>query len=283
MLKRLLATVAVGAMVNMAYAAPTIDGTLDAAEYGDPLTSSTEVNSFGGGHSLDAVYVAQDETNLYIFIEGNSSYGNALDLFIDVSDVAGDSAAPVPSSSGGGGALNGADLVGATFDLSEIDFGFAGNSDDDNAGDSGAHSFYVDAVDYTDDATPNAAQYLGLDAVVNGATDASHSTGTLTTTVGTGEYAFAYSDNDGAGTGTGNVEGFELAIAKSSLGITPTSQASVFVAFTGGSGYFSNQVLPPVIGQTANIGTDPNFTTIDSAPQYVGFQVPVELSSFSAE
>lgn len=70
----------------------------------------------GGGSEIDAVYVATDGTNLYIFITGNlESNGNAIDLYIDSDNNGGTGATTLGGGSGDGGfIING--MFGLVFD-----------------------------------------------------------------------------------------------------------------------------------------------------------------------
>lgn len=56
----------------------------------------------GGGSEIDAIYMAKDATDLYIFVAGNlETNGNAMDLYIDTGAAGGDSTLTGASGSGG--------------------------------------------------------------------------------------------------------------------------------------------------------------------------------------
>ena len=236
-----------------AVGAQVVDG--DLSDLGTALTVQTEAPSFGASMYVDAIYLKDTPNNVYIGIEGDSSFNNHFIVLIDVASRTGDSAAPVPSSSSAG-ALSGGDFVGSTLELPQVDFGFSGNSGDNNNSTNGGGndaSFYLDFLDYT--TAGNTGSFQGTDAVVDNGTDASQ-------IVAASGIVFAYSDNDTSGTG-GNQQGLEIMIPKTVLGITGGTSIQIFAALTGGSGFFSSSVLPPVTGRGAvNIGVDPNFTTL---------------------
>ncbi len=280
MRKHLLAATALAAAAALpaSLAAQTVNG--DLSDLGAAVATDTNTDhssSFGAtGQYLQGLYVSSDGTDLYIGLEGNSSFGNPLVVFIDVDAVTGDGST-VPATGGGGGALNGGDMVGSILDLADIDFGFSGNSTDDNSG-TDAESYHLDAVDYT--GAGNTATYLSFDSHTENTTDtAASTTSSWTTTFGTANVEFAYSDGD---TG-GSTEGFEIRIPLSLLGAVSTDSVQVFAAFTGGSGFFSSDVLPEVTGQTTNIGVDPDFTGLGGTQATASQSLPVELDSFGVE
>jgi hypothetical protein len=80
---------------NIPSGTPSVDGTLDAGVYTTRYFLQTNFTGFGdngdatdqggGGSEIDALYVAQDASNYYIFVAGNvEANGNGLDMFIDV-------------------------------------------------------------------------------------------------------------------------------------------------------------------------------------------------------
>ena len=111
---------------------PTVDGSLDGGVYTTRYFLQTNFTGFGdnadatdqggGGSEIDAVYIAQDASNYYIFIAGNiESNGNGLDLYFDTDNGAtGENDLSATASSGSGGFIPGnADTV--------FDAGFAAN------------------------------------------------------------------------------------------------------------------------------------------------------------
>ena len=147
----------------------TVDGTADAgyAEvfvqgnytgFGDSMSGDA---IGGGGSEIDRVLVAQDATNIYIFIAGNlEANGNGLDLHIDV-DGSGSGAAGTGSGSGSGDFIINA--PGVTFD-SSIDADATLRPD---------YVLSIDSFDDDDDGlTPNVPRaffgaYTGDDAQVD--------------------------------------------------------------------------------------------------------------------
>ncbi len=120
--------------VNLASApvgTPTLDGNLDGGTAGTQYSRvflQTNFTGFGnetdgtidgsgpngGGSEIDAVYVARDATNLYLFIAGNlEANGNAIDLYFDTQS--GGESVLSGASFGSGGFIPNAQ-TGNTFD-----------------------------------------------------------------------------------------------------------------------------------------------------------------------
>lgn len=290
-----------------------VDGNL--TDLGVPVSTQTEsagdARLFASADEwLDAIYYRHTPTTMHIGLEGNSSSGAHLLVFIDAGSRMGDfpQTLGVPPISGSGGAFGGADLVSTILDLDEIDYGFTGSSSDPGTG-SGAFTFTVHAVDYTDDdgvgqngaddAGVNDADPLGTDPVSGRATDTSSSSGTFTTDAlpGGASVQFAYSDNDVAGLSGARHEGFELAIPLSVLGATGSDTVRLFAMYVSSTGSCSAHVLPPASGHGAFvIGSKPDFV-LDAegigggggpqgawGTQILGpLAVPAELSIFTAD
>ena len=89
---RRLLCLAIAVLASPAFAAPTVDGTKDAA-YGAPLKVQTvetqfgdnlDPLGFGGGGELDAAYATIDGGRLYVMLTGNIEPNfNKVSLFID--------------------------------------------------------------------------------------------------------------------------------------------------------------------------------------------------------
>ncbi len=127
-----------------------VDGTLD-VNYGAAQFLQTNYTGFGnetdgtvdgagpngGGSEIDAVYVATDGVNLYIFIAGNLEYnGNAIDLYLDTDNNGGTGDTTLTGGAGDGGFIvNG--MSGLVFDAGfGADFVVSADSwnDDDDDG-----------------------------------------------------------------------------------------------------------------------------------------------------
>ena len=139
---------------SIASSVPTVDGSLDGGVMGSSYTNVFIQGNYtgfgnetdgtvdgdgpnGGGSEIDGVYVAKDDTNLYIFIAGNLEYnGNGLDLYID-------------TGAGGSGTLGSGSGDGAFIIDGQSGLVF----------DSGFDADYLFSVDSTDDdmdgMTPN--------------------------------------------------------------------------------------------------------------------------------
>jgi hypothetical protein len=273
---------------KVCYSTFNVDG--DLSDLGTPVavdTNHPDISSFSGAAGqqfAQALFLNEDKDNIYIGVQGDSSFGNPFVVFIDVGSQTG-VGSTVPATGGGGGALNGGDMVGTVLDLADIDYGLSGNSNDDLTG-TDPSGFFLDGVEYVGGA--NTATYLGNHMhTENTTTTNSTIAGTTggdsawTTAAGTGDTVFAYSDNDFATTAS---QGFEISVPKAVLGVGNGDTISLFAAFTGGSGFFSSDVLPEITGAAnTNIGSNPDFTGQAGTQATAATVVPVELSAFDVE
>lgn len=263
-----LSTLILAAWVTTATAAPTVDGTLDAAEYGPNLAVQNTQTNFGDnangdarpadGSELDVAYGVITDGSLFVFLGGNLQTNfNKLEIFVD-------------SIAGGQNQLRG--------DNPDVDFNGLNRMGDDGSGNgltfdtTFAADFYItvtggnDPVEYF----ANAAQILtgggGVGEFIGGSgtgadTDPALITGGGTTLAGI-QVGVNNSNTAGVASGTGAADtaaaaavttGIEIEIPLALLG-SPTGPISVS-AFINGSGhdFLSNQVLGG-IGGGDNLG-----------------------------
>ncbi|QDU70940.1 PEP-CTERM sorting domain-containing protein [Mucisphaera calidilacus] len=255
------------ALTVPALAAPTVDGTVDAA-YGPALSVQTVQTQFGdatdpaglgGGGELDAAYAKAVNGRLYVTITGNVEPNfNKLNIFID-SKAGGEnvlSSTPVYDFNG-----NGSNYGGLTFDAGfEADFHMFGRW--------GGGAFEVDFVD----------RQGGVNAAVPvsfGAASAGTGTGVQSGVVSAGgnpiawDIPFGFNNTNTAGVGPGDqaadqvaaaavTTGFEFSIGLNDLG-NPVAGDTVKIHVAYGNGdhnYHSNQILGGLPAPQGNLGGD---------------------------
>jgi hypothetical protein len=280
-LNRILATGAAMSFFGVVAQAQNLNGTLDSAFYGSPLTVQSINTGFGNstgvansqnddynGSELDAAYGVVSGGNLYLFLAGNlqaagslnSNSGNSLQIFI-----------------GGGGSTVGQNTLSTSVSpLSNM------NGSTFAAGMNATLAFTLNDYQgtlYTDAANlqSGGGGYLGAvglsDGVGNGINTSGNSyslTGfqegfnnTLVSTMGASGSALS-----GSGSGANATTGLELLIPLSDLGtISGNIQVTADID-NGGLSYLSNQFLPGLSTGTQDLGT----STFSDAPY---FTVPV--------
>lgn len=295
-MRRISAFLTLGLAVPSAFAGfatVTVDGTVDAA-YGAALAVQNANTSFGdatsgnliggGGSEMDALYVAHDNTNLYLCITGNlESNGNIHLVVIDNFD----------DNSGITGAFAGINGADGYFQTNGSGNGMGGSTFPSgmNVDYLGAFKCFNNPLEWryqtsTDMATTTAFGNFATGATTNPAINSQNG------------YTFALNNANTAGVaGTGGgfpasggppgsvTTGLELAIPLTELGTVTlgTTQLGIFVAHTSGdANFFSNQCLPPAATPQDHFATDPNFTTLNTGFVTYNVVVPVELSVFQA-
>lgn len=280
-----------------------------ATGFGDHLDPGT---SYGGGSELDALYVTNDASYLYIGITGNlENNGNSMMVFIDKNGSAVDDGAnplytrlfggPIgnlPRYLNGQNSWNGLDQL--TFDAGfspNFCLGWSGGSPVGSQ----LRTYYL--VNWTElaiggdlynhnntiagmitDGIPNASggagtlgTFLSTGALgIKGASDNSNIDGVegavCTTDPNTGFCNFPLAAND-PNTAT---RGFEFAIPLSLLG-NPAPGASIclFALVSGTDGYMSNMMLPTAQSETElrNLGGPPFDMGTLSGSQYVCYTI----------
>ena len=250
----------------------TVDGTLNAAEIGTGAGKYQLVGTYTGTttHStadrgLKALYVGTTATTLNIMVVASpeTTGYNALALYLDLPNKTG-----VAAGTRLGGGDDGSSQLKSrpTLDM-PVDYAFrVTTSPLANTGDPS----YYSKIDYT--ATANGTgmypdKYLGP----------TNKTGTplvitdATTNIVAARFAFQSTASGSVAANTAT--GWELEIPLASLGGAAAGSAiNIMAAYVNDGGDFNSDVLPQIAGQTAALGTDPNFTTI-AGKQYYSYQV----------
>lgn len=195
----------------------SLNGNIDEAVWGTPLaTSSLGPNppGFGASHAINALYCYGDATHLYFAIAGNVQAGNRILLFID---------------SANGGYNNGS-------------FGRSGAPAGINNWNSGTTFDAGFEADYCAVIGTNGSGGYFLD---------------LFTLSPTGSNTFIGSAGSEFGINVDNTSltrGFEFRIPKTSLNYTANKELLLFAAYTGESGFLSNQFLTRANSGEGNYG-----------------------------
>ena len=285
-----LATLALAVPAAMAFP-PVIDGlNINSTEYGSALTVQRYDTGFGTDSTpgqfadraeLDAMFVTNDEDNLYIGVSGNlQRNGNCMVVFIDSNGASvganfllfKDFGVPV---AGLPRYLAGDEGGNSGFDNMIFDLGFApdfviGMSGGSPVASETATYQLVNLTTLADNFGPNPLghtnEVLGL--LTQGDPDASGPAGTL------GEFlnsdadgilaSFDNSETNGVGSGScgapgsavttfdplTQTAGFEYSIPLAKLGVSEGDEICVFAAISNENGFISNQILPPPATET---------------------------------
>jgi len=284
MKKQIFASILAAGLVaasGSALAQPTIDGSLDAAIYGTAVSVQTQDTSFGNagngsvlsdGGELDALYIDNDGTNLYLMVTGNiEGNGNILLVAIDSVPETGGSDGVFAGIDGADGYFNtngtGTGIGGTTFPTGfNLDYLLAYKVFDDG-GDSDLDWRYQDADVFA--GTPSTTAFGNFDT--GASTNPAIDTGSATIQMaydGSNTAGVDGAPSGGPYTTSGNpgavTTGVELVIPLSLLGSSapgPNEDLNIICAYTSGNGdFWSNQTLPPWSAQSGSdhLATDPD-------------------------
>ena len=248
--------------------------------FGDNQAGTPDGNT--GGSEADQLFLAHDAANLFVAVSGNlEPNGNAVNLVFDLDSGAGGvtTLGGVGASSaflGGSPSASGTQMPACmTCDLIlQVQLSGPGQQ------------LRLSAFKW------NAAGQLVFEGLVGSlpAAAGQPTKGEITGTIAGVPHTFrAAYDNSHTGpvvagstaanpTGAGAQTGLEIVIPKTLLG--PGPWYGLLVGVSGGTGYWSNQFLPP-IPPRANAAWTPNLGAIGAS--CVGYAAPVGLSRFSAE
>jgi hypothetical protein len=241
-----------------AYHVATVDGTLDSG-YSGVVAQQTWNTQFGNangnliggnGGELDALYVCNDDTNLYLMFTGNlETNGNAIVFFLDTPSGAGSN--PVPNIAGSKD-------------------GFFSNND--GFGDAIMPAGFAPEFGFVFKFFNNPVQFVAIDADYTGTPTSNFtpdtSTGATTNpalgsfTLSGAAISFGLNNANTAGVSGGDTlttddplavtTGFEVAIPLTRLGLAPGDEVLIFSVYSngsfGGTTFLSNQFLPPYTG-----------------------------------
>jgi len=251
------------------YGTASVDGSKDVL-YGTFLTTQTVQTQFGNetvGNlttnegELDALYVTNDGSNLYVLLAGNQgTNGNGIGLLFDVVSETNGVNGTIPALSGGDDYFNAGKIGGTTLpDGFNLDYAIAYKAFDFPS--DGAPDWRIQTADYV--STPTTQNALGTFAMgetTNPAIDGPQGPG----------FIFGLNNSNtagvegGAGAATGDPStvntGSELAIPFSVIGNPVAGDVIRIVAFyaNGDFDFWSNQVLPSINPPQGNLGNQPN-------------------------
>lgn len=264
-MKNIFSIVAASALTVAAFGAQaqiTVDGTLSSAEIGTGVGKYQLASTYTNTHSdtdrgLQTMYIGYTATTLNIMvvgaIEATGSNYRAMVVYLNTPGRTGIAqGTQLPGGNDGSSPLS----QKPTLDM-ETDYGFRVN-----VGGTGnaATDVYFSRVTYVSNSTvaANTDTYIG-----SGNKSGTAVAGTTTDLPG---LMLAYKNSSAISTNTTNT-GLEISIPLTSLSSTTTtvgagSQVQVFAGYTDTNGIYYSDVLPQVTGQTAALGTNPNFTTL---------------------
>ena len=258
-----LAATSLGAQAQI-----TVDGKVSAAEIGTGAGKYQSVSTYAGTHSqenrgLQALYVGTSATKLYIALVGSGEVGDKkYNAFVVYLNVPGKTGVPAGTKLAGGNAGDSPLKHTPTMDM-ETDYGFRATlapNDDDNV--------YYSFVDYTmGNTAPVPDTYQG-----NSMKGGAPITGTAAapSPFAGARYAYLKSDNVTSATTAGS--GMEVELDLAAMGLATGQNVELMAAYVRDGGAFTSDVLPMVIGQTEDLGSSPNFSTL-AGKQYATYQV----------
>jgi hypothetical protein len=254
---------------KVSYSQPTIDGTLNDAQY-TVIGTTNSNDGYGSGNNLNKLCYYQDGTYMYIGISCDLNSNNNVVLFMNFSGYGGrgiNQLAGSTTSSSGVFTTSGGGLYHATMDM-DVDYIFAFNEG------SSTDKLYMDAARLGSDGYI-ATGYIGA---VNDQAGTSVSLSTNTITGGTGNMTLAY--NSG---GASSNKGIEIKIPISAFaGVTSAQTVQFFVLITNNVGSASNESIPGM-NYGGNPGDNYNFAGLSGQDLFTSptSNLPVELTSFS--
>lgn len=233
-----------------------LDGKIAATEIGTGANRYQLASTYTGTHSvagkgLQALYIGASSTKLYVMVVGSAETASDYPGYVVYLNVPGKTGVAAGTQLKGGAAGDSPLKHTPTMDM-ETDYGVRATLSPSSATD-----VYYSFVDYTNgNAAPVADSYQG-----SGKKDGSVSTFTATTGPFAGaRVALLKSTDLTAATAAGS--GVEMEFDLAALGLTSTSQINLMVGYVKDGGAFTSDVLPQVVGQTTDLGSSPNFSTL---------------------
>ena len=264
-MKNLSTLTAIAALTAASFGAQaqfTVNGVLAAAEIGTGTGKYQLLGTYTNSHSvadrgLKAIYMGTTATTLNVMVVGSpeqTSY-SALVLYLDAPNRTGIAAnTRLPGSNNSSSQLR----HRPTLDM-PVDYGFRITVSPLNDATS---VMYLSRVDYTTTGTSYGEVGMGSGPKNGVAVSDSNDPATART-------AFSTTASVAANTTTG----WEFEIPLSALGGAATNDLfRVMAAYVADNGDFYSDVLPQIAGQTAALGTDPNFATT-AGNQFYTYQV----------
>jgi autotransporter-associated beta strand protein len=250
--KRVLLTAAGAAVFSLAANAGAqivVDGSRDTG-YGSALAVQTCQSGFGTSNQLDAAYANVSNNTLYIFLAGNLSDGNHVNLYIQDSAPGGQNTLNI-SSGGGLPGNNGLTLPAGFNPTYALDVNPSGGN------------LYVDQYALTGSTSHN---YLGFAPLSGG-------TGSNTSLIGGVSVGFNDTNAGGVGGNGGNPAdqgaaaavstGLEFGIPLSAFNFSGGSIQFMADITNGQENFLSNQFLPALPSNYGNLAT-PSSTNLQT-------------------
>ncbi|MCA8829641.1 T9SS type A sorting domain-containing protein [Hymenobacter pini] len=233
-----------------------LDGKVSATEIGTGTNRYQLASTYTGTHSvsgkgLQALYIGASSTKLYVMIVGSAETATDYPGYVVYLNVPGKTGVAAGTQLKGGAAGDSPLKHTPTMDM-ETDYGVRATLSPSTMTD-----VYYSFVDYTNgNAAPVPDSYQG-----SGKKDGSVSTFTATTGPFQGaRVALLKSTDLTAATAAGS--GVEMEFDLAAMGLTSTSQINLMVGYVKDGGAFTSDVLPQVVGQTTDLGSSPNFSTL---------------------
>ncbi|SHI88216.1 Por secretion system C-terminal sorting domain-containing protein [Hymenobacter daecheongensis DSM 21074] len=233
----------------------TLDGKVSAAEIGTGTGKYQLAGTYTGTHSvankgLQSVYIATSATKLYIMVVG-SSESTDYPGFVVYLNVPGRTGVAAGTQLKGGAAGDSPLKHTPTMDM-QTDYGFRATT-----APTGDNNVYYSYVDYTNGNTaPVPDTYQGNSQKAGVPIVASATTGPV---LGA---RFSYLSSASVTAAATAGSGLEMELDMAALGLTTGNAINVMAGYVKDGGAFTSDVIPQVVGQTADLGSSPNFSTL---------------------
>jgi hypothetical protein len=233
----------------------TLDGKVTAAEIGTGVGKYQLAGTYTGTHSvatkgLQSVYVATSATKLYIMVVGSSESTDYPGMVVYL-NVPGRTGVAAGTQLKGGNAGDSPLKHTPTMDM-QTDYGFRATT-----APTGDNNVYYSYVDYTAGNTaPVPDTYQGNSQKAGVPITASATTGPV---MGA---RFAYLSSATVAAAATPGSGLEMELDMTALGLSTGNTINLMAGYVKDGGAFTSDVIPQVVGQTADLGLAPNFSTL---------------------
>ena len=267
-MKKQFTLAALGLLTAGAFSAQaqiTVDGKVMATEIGTGSGKYELAGTYTGTHSvadkgLQSLYLATTPTKLHIALVG-SSESTDYPGFVVYLNVPGKTGVAAGTKLAGGKEGTSPLKHTPTMDM-EVDYGFRATTApvaNDNV--------YYSFADYTaGSAAPVADTYQGNSAKAGVAITGAATDGPFKGA----RYAYVSSATLAAAIAAGS--GLEVEIDLEAMGLKTGDKVDLMAAYVKDGGVFTSDVLPMVAGQTADLGSSPDFTTL-AGKQFLTYQI----------
>ncbi|PJJ59651.1 T9SS type A sorting domain-containing protein [Hymenobacter chitinivorans] len=260
-MKKLFTLATLGLLSSLAFEAQaqiTVDGKVTAAEIGTGTGKYQLAGTYTGTHSvatkgLQSLYIGTSATKLYIMVVGSAESATDYPGIVVYLNVPNKTGVAAGTQLKGGVAGDSPLKHTPTMDM-ETDYGFRATTSPSASAD-----VYYSYVDYTNGNTaPVPDTYQGSSTKTGAPLTASATSGPV---LGA-KFAYLSSATVTAAATAGS--GLEMELDMTALGITTGSRINLMAAYVKDGGVFSSDVIPQIVGQTADLGSSPNFAATTS-------------------